>query len=332
MNATTDGSTHDPLGHPMKVFFAGATGVLGRRAVPAMVQRGHQVTALARTPEKAELLRRLGATPVTVDLFDRDAVKHAVSGHDAVVHAATSIPSPTRMALRRAWAANDRLRAEATPILADAARAGGATVFVKESVTFSYADGGDAWLDETAPLAPAANLTSSVLAEGVAEQFTDPVAGRRGVVLRYGMFYGPDSDSTVATLKAARRGIAAALGARHNFTSSIHTDDAATALAAALGVPAGVYNVTDDEPVTWEDYFAALASALGKRRLRLLPALAAKAGGRGTAALSRSLRVSNQRFRAASGWEPSYPSVRDGWAAVVAALSAIEAGAPATAP
>ncbi len=304
----------------MKVFVAGATGVLGRRAVPAMVARGHDVTAVARTPEKGDLLRELGATPVMVDLFDADAVRRAVDGHEAVVHAATSIPSPTRMPLRRAWVTNDRLRAEATPLLADAARAAGATVFVKESITFSYADGGDRWLDESAPLGPLANLSSALVAEGVAERFTDAAAGRRGIVIRYGMFYGPDSDSTVATVKAARRGIASALGDRHNFASPIHTDDAATALAAALDVPAGVYNAVDDEPVTWEDCFAALATAVGRRHLRFPPAIVAKAGGRATAPLARSQRVSNRRFREASGWGPAYPSVREGWPAVIAEL------------
>jgi nucleoside-diphosphate-sugar epimerase len=306
----------------MKVFVAGATGVLGRRAVPAMIQRGHEVTGVARSPEKADLLRGLGATAVTVDLFDRDAVQRAVAGHDAVVHAATSIPAPLRMGMPRAWSTNDRLRAEGTPILAEAAAAAGATVFVKESVTFTYADGGDCWLDESAPLSPVTNLSSGLVAEGICERYTDPATHRRGVVLRYGMFYGPDSDSTVTVVRAARRGIAAAVGDRHAYASSIHTDDAATALAAALDLPAGTYNVVDDEPLTWEDYFAALAVAVGRARLRFPPAVVAKAGGRGTAALSRSQRVSNEKFRAASGWVPSFPSVRQGWPAVVAALGA----------
>jgi nucleoside-diphosphate-sugar epimerase len=306
----------------MKVFVAGATGVLGRRAVPAMIRRGHEVTGVARSPEKAELLRGFGATPVTVDLFDPEAVRRAVDGHDAVVHAATSIPTPMRMAMPRAWSTNDRLRAEATPILAEAASAAGVSVFVKESVTFSYADGGDRWLDESAPISPVTNLSSGLVAEGMAQRYTDPAANRRGIVLRYGMFYGPDSESTVAVVKAARRGIAAALGDRRAFASSIHTDDAATALAAALDLPAGIYNVVDDEPLTWEDYFAALAAAVGRPHLRFPPALLVKAGGRGTAALSRSQRVTNGKFRAASGWVPNFPSVRQGWAAVVAALDA----------
>jgi nucleoside-diphosphate-sugar epimerase len=304
----------------MKVFLAGATGVLGRRAVPAMIERGHEVTGVARSPEKADLLRRLGATPVGVDLFDPAAVAEAVAGHDAVVHAATNIPPPTRMSLPRAWATNDRLRAEATPLLADAAARTGAAVFVKESITFTYVDGADRWLDESAQLAPLANLTSSVVAEDVAEHYTDAAAGRRGVVIRYGMFYGPDSDSTLVTVRAARRGVAAALGDRHNYASSIHTADAAEALAAALDVAAGVYNVVDDEPVIWEDYFAALAAALGKRRLRFPPPIVAKAAGRGTAALARSQRISNRKFREASGWAPRYRSVREGWPAVIEAI------------
>jgi nucleoside-diphosphate-sugar epimerase len=315
----------------MKVFIAGATGVLGRRAVTAMIQRGHDVTGVARSAEKAGLLRELGAAAAAVDLFDSDAVRRAVEGHDAVVHCATSIPSPARMGLRRAWLTNDRLRAEATPILAAAAGAAGASVFVKESVTFAYDDGGDAWLDESAPLTAVANLSSGSVAERVAEHFTDPAADRRGIVLRYGMFYGPDSASTIATVKAARRGLATALSSRQAFASSIHTDDAATALAAALDVPAGTYNVVDDEPVTWEDYVAALAAALGRRRLRFPPAILVKAGTRSSPALARSQRVSNRKFREASGWTPRYPSVREGWLAVVAALAAGPAG-PADGP
>lgn len=105
----------------MKVFLTGATGVVGTRALPALVAAGHEVTAVARTDERAALVRRLGGQPVTVDLFGASAVAAAVVGHEAVVHLATNIPPMARSARRRAWATNDRLRSEASAHLVDAA-------------------------------------------------------------------------------------------------------------------------------------------------------------------------------------------------------------------
>src|SRR5437588_3795696 len=108
----------------MKVFVAGATGVLGRRAVARLVEAGHDVTAVARGPEKAALVRGLGATPVEVDLFDADAVAAAVVGHDVVCNLATSIPPIRKAAMPSAWATNDRIRREASRNLVDGAMAG----------------------------------------------------------------------------------------------------------------------------------------------------------------------------------------------------------------
>ena len=133
----------------MQVFVAGATGVLGRRVVARLVAAGHEVTGVARSPEKDALLETLGARPVRVDLFDADAVRAAVVGHDAVVNIATKIPPVAQMARLRAWDENERIRREASANLVDGAIAAGATVFVQESLAFLYGEHGADWLDAT---------------------------------------------------------------------------------------------------------------------------------------------------------------------------------------
>jgi uncharacterized protein YbjT (DUF2867 family) len=134
----------------MRIFIAGATGVIGRRAVDEAVAAGHEVTAVARSRAKADRLRAAGATPIQVDLFHPDGVRAAVDGHDAVVNLATRIPPLGRMVFEASWADNDRLRREASRVLVDAALATGASRYVQESVWLLYADGGDRWLDESA--------------------------------------------------------------------------------------------------------------------------------------------------------------------------------------
>jgi nucleoside-diphosphate-sugar epimerase len=226
----------------MKVFVVGATGVLGRRAVALLVKAGHDVSGVARSAERERLLRDLGATPVTVDVFDADAVRRAMEGHEVACNLATHIPPPMRMARNSAWVDNDRIRTEVSRHVADAALATGAARYVQESIAFLYRDAGDAWIDESSPLDPVANLRSAVVAESHAARFTE--GGGAGVVLRFAAFYGPDSDVTLQMIRLAKRRIAAGAGP-DNYFSSITTDDAASAVVASLGAPAGVYNVGD---------------------------------------------------------------------------------------
>ena len=299
----------------MRIFVAGATGVLGRRAVAKFVAAGHQVAAVARTPEREAMVRRLGADPVSVDIFDADAVRKAVDGHEVVCNLATRIPAVTRMAMPGAWTENDRIRSTASGHLVDAALAAGAGRFVQESIGFLYRDGGDDWIDESAPLDPVANLMSAVDAEQNAARFGQ--TGGTGVVLRFAAFYGPDSETTLTTIRLARRRIAAGAGRRAYF-SSITTDDAASAVVASLDAPGGVYNVGDDEPVRREEYFAVLARALGVKPPYIPPAGVARLGGARAAILIRSQRLSNRRLKDATGWKPECPNVRAGWPATVA--------------
>ena len=295
----------------MRIFVTGATGVTGRRAVPLLVAAGHEVTAVARSPEKAAALARTGASPVIVDLFDADAVRHAVAGHEAVINLATAVPPSSRAVLRSAWKEMDRIRRDASAILVDAALAGGVRRFVQESFAPIYADNGDGWVDERSPQKPARYNRTTLDAARSAERFTR--GGGTGVVLRFGWFYGPDAGgATLDMIGFVRKGWSPAPGPE-GFISSISHDDTATAAVAALGVPAGTYNVVEDAPVRRREFFGSLGVALGAPPPKFLPKWVGRMMGGVGETLTRSLRISNRRFRDASGWAPKYPSVRDAW-------------------
>ena len=303
----------------MRIFLAGATGVVGRRLVPLLTASRHRVTAVGRTAAKRATLARVGAEPVAVDLFDAAAVRKAVAHHDVVINLATHIPrSSLRMMLPGAWRENDRIRREASRILAEAARAAGTTRFIQESFAPIYEDGGDRWLDEFSPVRLARYNRSIADAEHSASWFTE--GGGTGVVLRFASFYGPDATQVRELVASVRNGRALLPGRPDGFFSSISHEGAATAVLAALRVPAGIYNVTDDEPVTRREYVDSLAQALGVRPPRFPPRWLTRLGGSLAETIGRSLRLSNRRLRDATGWEPHYPSVRQGWREVVAAL------------
>jgi nucleoside-diphosphate-sugar epimerase len=301
-----------------KIFVAGATGVLGWRAVDRLVQAGNTVTGVARTPEKAARLRALGAGAVEVDVFDADAIGGAVEGSEIVCNLATHIPRASKARKDSAWLDNDRIRREASRNLVDAAIATGATRYIQESITFIYAAAGDAWIDEDTATEVPLYTRSVVDAEAQAQRFTE--AGGIGVVLRFGLFYGPDSHHTIDAVRLARRRVAASFGRADAYMSSINTDDAASAVVAALDAPAGVYNVVDDTPMTRRENFEALAAALGVRPPRLTLAALSKLAGDKSETLARSQRVSNERFKKETGWSPMYPSAREGWPAVVSEM------------
>ncbi len=299
----------------MRVFVTGATGVIGRRAVAQLVAAGHEVTAVSRSAEKDALLRSLGATPVAVSLFDVPALTEAMAGHDVVANLATAIPPLARAARPSAWDENNRIRSEGSTALVDAALAAGVGRFVQESITFTYPDRGDGWIDAaTTEIDPPPIGSSTLDAEGNARRFTE--AGGVGVVLRFGMFYAADAHHTVTMVRSARLGVAVVAGRPDAFQSMIHADDAAAAVVAALGVDAGTYDVVDDEPVTKRGFASAIGGVLR------LPGAMARIGGAQAEIMLRSQRVSNRRFKEASGWAPRYPSVREGLPAVVAELDA----------
>jgi len=298
------------------VFVTGATGALGQHAVPALLAAGHAVSGLARSPESAAWLDRAGARPVRVSLFETEALTEAFDGHDAVLNLATAIPSMARYGLARAWRANARIRTEGSTAVTDAALAAGVPHLVQESIVMTYPDRGAEWIDEGIPIEPFPITRSTPVAESNAQRFTD--AGRTGVLLRFGLFYGPQADLSTLMVRLARWRVGVLLGAKDGYFSSIHLADAGAAVVAALDAPAGIYNVVDDEPLTKREYVDAVADAVGRKPWLRGPGRLSRLGGANMSAVNRSIRVSNRRFRDATGWAPRYPSAREGYRALVA--------------
>jgi nucleoside-diphosphate-sugar epimerase len=197
----------------MRLLITGGTGVLGRALRPLAEAAGHEFAM----PRHEEL-----------DLFDPSAVADAMRDVQGVLHLATRIRSLEQISDPGAWRENDRLRAEASRILVDAAIAAGATVYVQPTVTFVYPPDGpvseDTPVREVLPI-----LRSALVAEQQTERFAR--AGGRGVVLRLGLLDGPGTwyDEPMG-----------------DFGATLHVSDAARALLSALSLPSGIYNVCRD--------------------------------------------------------------------------------------
>jgi nucleoside-diphosphate-sugar epimerase len=307
----------------MNIFITGASGVVGRRLVPMLARDGHALTGVSRSPASRAQLERAGAAAVELDLFNPAAVTRAIANHDAVINLATHIPSSsTRMMLPWSWRENDRLRREASRILADACIRTGVLRFIQESFAPVYKDRGDRWIDEAAPIASSRYNRTVADAEASAERVS--AAGRSGIVLRFGMFYGPDSIQTRDVIGLIKKGWAPLPGAPDAYMSSVSHDDAAAAAAVSVMLPSGIYNVVDDEPVTHRVFVDSLADTLGVGHPRLLPRWMTPLLGSTGEMLARSVRISNRKLREASGWAPEYPSVRQGWRAVAAELDELK--------
>jgi nucleoside-diphosphate-sugar epimerase len=296
------------------IVITGSTGVIGRKAVRELVAAGHRVTGVVRSAEGREQLEGLGARAVEADVFDEDSLRRAFDGADVVVNLLTHVPRPDRMADPAAWAENDRIRTEVSAVVARAAKAAGARRLVQESIAFVYADGGDAWLDEDAPVAGGGVVTSALTAEANARDLFDGDT----VVLRFGLFLGADSESTQATLAAARAGVSISPGAPGAYRPTLWLEDAARAVAAAVQVPAGTYNVVDVDPPTNAEIDAALAAAAGVDALRRPSASAPASEAAPSLAASdapqaRSQRVSSRRLREVSDWAPRLRAGTEIW-------------------
>src|SRR5437667_7633 len=195
------------------------------------------------------------------------------------------------------------------------ALAGSALWFIQESFAPVYHDCGERWIDENTPIRTARFNRTIEDAEAAAERFAR--AGRVGTVLRFALFYGPGDAFTLDTINLIRRGWMPVLGSPDAFVSLISHEDAAAAVVGALGVPAGIYNVVDDQPLRRREFAQAIAGMLGVRPPNFLAVWVPTLTGSLGEMIARSLRISNRKLRQASGWSPRYPSAREGWRAIV---------------
>jgi 2-alkyl-3-oxoalkanoate reductase len=305
----------------VKVFVAGASGAVGRPLVRQLVAAGHEVTGTTRREERAAAIRDAGATPVVCDVFEGEALRDTVvaAAPDAVVHALTAIPE------RIDWkadplAATNRVRIEGTRNLVDAARAAGAQRIVAESVAFLYAPRGGRVKDEEAELYSGAPDPFGPTVDALADMERQVREAERidGVVLRFGNFYGPGTSFAPDGSQAdeARRRRLPVVGKGTGVFSFIHVEDAAAAIVAALESEAvGTYNVVDDEPAPMSEWVPVYAEAIGAKPPRRVPVwLAGLIVGRSVAVNAVELRgASNAKAKRELGWQPRYPSWRQGF-------------------
>jgi nucleoside-diphosphate-sugar epimerase len=305
------------------VFVAGASGAIGQPLVPKLVAAGHEVTGMTRSESKAEAVRQAGARAAVVDVFDADALRAAVeeARAEVIVHELTALPDRLDLRQKDVYEPTNRLRTEGTRNLLDAAAAAGARRFVAQSIAFAYRNEGSRVKDEADPLLDDAPLPfgSGVRALHQMEAMVLAANALDGLVLRYGFFYGPGTHyghdgAIVADVRRRRLPI---VGKGTGVFSFIHVDDAADATVAAVERgPAGVYNVTDDEPAAMSEWVPVLAEAAGaKRPLRVPLWLAKLLGGKQAATFSSELRgASNEKAKRELGWQPAHPSWRSGFA------------------
>jgi nucleoside-diphosphate-sugar epimerase len=307
----------------MRIFVAGATGAVGKRLVPMLVDKGHEVTGMTRS--RPEQVRALGATPVTADALDRRAVEHAVAEAkpDVVVHQLTALGDSLDMRhFDRDFAQTNRLRTTGTDNLLAAARAAGATKFVAQSYAgWPFARDGNAVKSEDEPLDPhpAKAMRQSHDAIEYLERTVAEADGVEGIVLRYGGFYGPgtslssDGGEQVELIRKRRFPV---VGDGAGVWSFTHIDDAAASTLAAIEHgTAGIYNVTDDEPARVADWLPQLAKALDAPPPRHVPRWLGRmlAGEVAVVMMTEVRGASNAKAKRELGWTPAWPSWREGF-------------------
>src|SRR5262245_13854588 len=309
----------------MRVFVAGASGEIGTRLVPQLIDADHEVIGTSTSAAGAERVSRLGAEAIVPDLLDREAVRRAVleSAPDAIVHQATAIRGVTfSKSLDSSFAATNRLRRDGTDALLAAAWEANVPRLVSQSfASMRYAREGGPVKNEDAPLE--SNPVDGMSETADAMNYLDrAVVAARGIVLRYGMFYGGDSDGLVWPGRKRQFPI---VGDGGGYGSFIHLDDAAAATVLALeqNDGAGVYNIVDDEPAPVREWLPVLAEALGAKPPRRCPVWLARrfACDAGVMRGTNARAASNAKAKTELGWTLRYPSWRQGFAAVYASAA-----------
>jgi nucleoside-diphosphate-sugar epimerase len=307
----------------MRVFVAGATGVIGRPLTKRLLEAGHEVTGTTRSPERAESLRGLGVTPAVVDARDTDALRAAVieAAPQVVINQLTNLPN--KMNFRKGeetFGPTNELRGTAGPALAGAAAGAGARRLIAQSVCFFYASTGKRAHGEDDPLLelpPDSSTGQGLVALQALERSAVETPGLEGVVLRYGYFYGREVEMVPGgfDVNDVRRRRAPMVGAGSGIFSLVHVDDAAAATIAAIDHGAGIYNICDDDPAPQAEWLPAYAEAIGAKPPRRVPVWLAKlvAGSQAVTVATRLEGASNEKAKRELGWQPKYPSWRQGF-------------------
>jgi nucleoside-diphosphate-sugar epimerase len=311
----------------MKVLVAGAGGAIGQLLVPRLVGAGHEVVATARSPRSMEKLRLLGAEPVVADGLDEKALVETVARAEpeVVVHEMTALAGSSDLRHFDRWfAVTNELRTKGTDHLIRASRLGGARRLIAQSFTgWPNARRGGPVKTEEAPLDsdPPAAMRQSIEAIRHLERAVTNAEGLEGIVLRYGSLYGPGTAMSSEYVDVIRKRKMPLIGGGGGVWSFVHVDDAATVTVAAVegGAP-GVYNVVDDDPAPVSDWLPYLAEVSGAKPPCRIPAWLGRLAA-GEVAVSMMTRIrgsSNAKAKRELGWEPRYPSWRDGFRADVA--------------
>jgi nucleoside-diphosphate-sugar epimerase len=303
----------------MRVFVAGATGVVGQQLVPILIAAGHEVTGTTRAPAKAAALQAAGATPVIVDGLDRRAVLDAVKAAqpEVIVHQMTALASMRSFRnFDKEFAVTNELRTRGTDYLLEAAQQAGTRRFIAQSFSgWNNARTGGLVKTEDDPLDPdpVPSTRKSMAAIRHVEQ-TVPGAVPEGLVLRYGGFYGHGASDSM--LDIVRKRQMPVVGGGTGIWSFCEVSDAAEATAAAVtqGAP-GLYNIVDDDPAPVREWLPYLAECLGAKAPRRAPVWLGKllAGDLVVSLMTRTRGSSNAKAKRELGWAPHYASWREGF-------------------
>jgi len=306
----------------MRVFVAGGTGAVGRRLVPQLVARGHQVTATTTSPSKLGLLEQLGANAVVMDGLDAVSVGEAVAEArpDAIVHEMTGLSAahagkPDMSNFDRWFSSTNRLRIAGTDHLLAAAEATGVSHVVAQSYAGWNGVRKGGWVKtEEDPLDPETGTGFSKGAEAI-RHVEEVVIRAGGAILRHGTLYGPGAlDLFVEPLRKRQFPL---VGGGTGYSSWTHLEDAASAAVLAVEQKArGVFNIVDDEPAPASEWLPYLAACAGAKRPMRVPRWLARllAGDVVVTMMTEGRGFSNAKAKRELGWKPRYPSWRQGFA------------------
>jgi nucleoside-diphosphate-sugar epimerase len=308
----------------VRVFVAGATGAIGKRLVPLLVDAGHTVTGTTRHADNVTLIQSMGATPAIVNALSRDEVVTAVrdAKPDVIIHQLTAIPEKLNMRrFEEEFAATNRLRTEGTNNLMAAAHAAGCRRLIAQSYAGWPYERSGGWVkseEDRLTTSPEPGFRGTLEAIMHLESAVLRDQSVQGFVLRYGSFYGPGTSlgEGGSLLEDVRKRRVPIIGGGTGYWSFLHIDDAATAtLAAVTAETPGLYNIADNEPAPVSEWLPFLAEILGSKPPLHMPTWLGRLaiGQHGVAMMTIGRGASNQKAKSSLGWRPKWPSWREGF-------------------